>query len=386
MFSDQHVTEEIGYGAFVQLTGLVGSKQYNGRVGRVENDRPVEDSHGILRLQVALVNVNKILKVRPSNVVLSGDSPEWARSETNNESILEFLRTATNPFHSMHVCHKFGLAMWKLFFDPAPNLCLPFDSKFFQEFKQMITSSPHHSLMVVDISAVGHVFVVEMKGNGRFRIYQSYIKRDVEAHLLDSSFGFTVGEWCSPSSSSSMREHNEAYARYGGGKTLSAAELGEFLDLVHEWQALTVELLESELLQQVPEKVLARPMISRLAARAASWVDAHQDMFGAASNAVVDWSKSLQHRLVSEGITTVHPCSEGEDYLILVGTEQVFSISQNRFDRCNKVNMKMTGQAVMGGTFLKMLEWGIFWEAKHYKDADGMNKFTGFTFQAGKLQ
>ena len=391
MFSDQHIKEKIQYGSFVRLTGLVGSKKYNGYIGRVENEHPVEDSKGILRHQVALVDLDKTLQVRPANIVVSNDSSKWNRWECNDETLLEFLRNKNNSFHSMDVCHKFGAEIWKLFFDPATSVSLP--KEYSEEFKQMLVSSPKngHSIVIINLSAVAHVCVIEIretKGNVRFRIYQSYINQKVN---IASSCGYTIGQWCSPCSPTSDLQSNEAHKRYGGGKTLNAAEMCSFIDLIHEWQNLTVEILAEELLIQVPEKILPRNLIPYLASRDRNWLQANQKLFLSVTTAINDWSLSLANRIMKEGITSYGftfgelDSSDVKNISICIGSEVLFTISSERYLRCNDVNMSMTGQCISGAVFLKMLQQGIFWEVRAHVDSNGINQFLGFTYQAGKL-
>jgi hypothetical protein len=376
------------YGSFVKLVGLVGSKKYNGSVGRVESE-PTEDSKGVLRIKVALVDRDKTLQVRPSNISASNDSSNWNRWECNNGTILVFFRNPKNPFHSMDVCHEFGIEAWKLFFDPAPSISLPQEQ--FENFKQVTIAGPKHALMIVNLSAVGHVFVMEMKGNGRFRIYQSYVKqRGTSAALHPDTCGYSVGEWCSPCTAT--LQDNEAHRRYGGGKTLNATETCTFLDLIYEWQTLTVEILAEELLIQVPEKILPRNLIPYIASGDRNWIDANHELFTSVLTAINNWSVAQCDRIMKEGIT-VYGSTFGkldhhdvENVSICIGSELLFTISAERFLRCNRVNMSMTGQCVGGGVFLKMLQQGICWDLRAYQDSNGHRQFVGFSFQAGAMQ
>ena len=112
----------------------------------------------------------------------------------------------------------------------------------------------------------------------------------------------------------------------------------------------------------------------------------------ALSNRINDWSVSQCDRIMKEGIT-VYDITFGkldhhdvEHVSICIGSELLFTISAERYLRCNRVNMSMTGQCVSGGVFLKMLQQGICWDLRAYQDSNGHRQFVGFSFQAGAMQ
>ena len=257
----------IANGAICKLRGLVARADLNGSCVLVVAPLDGEEQAALRikgRLKVQLCSSSPAVKscssgfihVKPASLVASNDA-EWTLGRPTHTSfagmsLLEIVRRHATVGNEDN-CRLFAEGLFGVLADPTRQSRLAIDLTapgMLAELAGLIKKgSSGHRVFMFGLDPIGHHLLLEAK-NARYRIFQAYIKQD---HLLAS--GFTGQEWCSqPQDCGTWQSARAGRARatWGGGQTVGSAAVATLLVCVRELQELADELLQNELLRQLP--------------------------------------------------------------------------------------------------------------------------------------
>mmetsp|Transcript_10866 Transcript_10866/g.21139 ORF Transcript_10866/g.21139 Transcript_10866/m.21139 type:complete len:386 (+) Transcript_10866:86-1243(+) len=353
-------------GTIVQVFGLKSAPKYNGTRGIIMS-RGTSDNSGVIRYPIRLFNHNGIIiAARCSNFKPCRDAKEWIVPPLQ-QSILELVKTKGNYLGNEEYCHIFTKKVWGELSETIPALQLNISKK----SPDFITVAGH-KLFWLELDAIGHHLLLE-KCKGSWRVFQSHIKT--------RSVGYTANEWCF----GDMRG-KKAWEKYGGGKMMSDGDLSELMDTISECQCVVKKLLNTVLLDSVPN--IDPETIACLKKTPRNIKDPM--MLRRCNDAIVlieRWGSSLMRRIQGpEGCTLigfdyitqrVEPMSSHID--VYIGSDLIFHIPKKLYEKCYALYNALTGEIIEGPPFIMMIRFGVWWEFIRDPDTGGA---VGFGFRA----
>ena len=364
-------------GQFCTLQGLQSRPALNGKCVMImmpsqqEKDELLAKSRCKVQLCSAAPDEtwNPPMNVKIESLLSSADV-EWALPMLDgiDGSILNTIRTDP-ALGTLDNCFEFALAVWNRISEDQQGQQLDL-LKWHKDTAGFIVegATRSHCVYWLKLDAIGHHLLIEAC-NGRFRMFQSYIK----ASVLDATFGYTGREWSVPQDDSNVQRYgvssslarSKVHRNIGGGQTFGEDEFQELFSTIRELQALQADIVENELLAQCP--VWPAGLSTKNACLPLSEGDAkalvpHVD-------AVIEWTQE-QHDLIPVKNITAIETERG----VLVGhgfahnLEPLFEISERRHKNMAHLMEKLTGfgnEFSLGANYLKMLMYFSWRWASH---------------------
>lgn len=327
----------------VEVYGLTRACHLNGQRGRL---------NGILqgdRLGVDLPCGSKAFL--PANVrILDSEPAEDAplvvpgpRARNSGPLDLIDLIKSRPDVGGLHRCDEFAKAVYMACVPVAEFRFerMPMNLQDLLDLEDRCTSGVH--LLHLAMDAAAHHMVIEYTCGSGWRVFQSFVK---PGPLSTQSMGqgYTGLDWVSDVACGSAS--SQPHQLWGRGQLLTREDISKLLALIHMLRSLADEVLNEELLKQLP---FEKPS-GALADNFQPWVDY--------MNEVSRWAHEKKEA-VSSGISVGR--REGHD-VIWMGLQDDFAedkvllrISARRSDLLGRVYLRITGEVLRPPVWFSML-------------------------------
>jgi len=348
-------------GTEVEIYGLTGAVHLNGQRGKL---------NGVLqgdRLGVDLPCGTKAL--RTSNIRILDDSATAVAPSPPSIEIHSGLDAISSrpDISCLHACHLFADALYTACVSGTPGSFerLPVNMQDLLNLERQVKSGVH--MLHVAIDAVAHQLVLEYSCGAGWRVFQSFVK---PGPLSTHVGGYTGLDWIATAAVGSASP--VPHETWGQGQVVSRENMVQLLALIHMMRSLVDEVVEEELLRQLP---FEKPATSFEKAFQ-SWVDY--------MNNVTGWSSEKLSN-VSRGISF----GKRDDHLELwMGLQDDFAedevflkISSKRADVLGGLYTRITGEVLRPPVWLSMVQFAFHRHARSEQGAIGWAYRTGCVWE-----